>query len=233
LLHAIDTGEYFVPDANRDDKAGPPVTMQDLEDFHYTRLHSIASNAAWSHVDLVAFETIPRLDEAIAIRRALHRLYAVFPSKASYASFVFPEGHHLPWPVQPIKDGTEDMEKLLKTVVGVDEQGSPSPLTGIGINCTKPKYLTRLVAEMTTTLHRVKMDSKPHLFVSVDERLLCYFKLMNKCSSTLMAVWCGTVSNVSGPKSMVHTLHLSPGQTKSCKRPRQVSKAAFHGRAAL
>lgn len=157
-----------MPQSDRDNDNGRPVTMQDLENFHYTRLHTFASDSVWSHVDVVAFETIPRLDEAVAIRRALDRLYSVFPSKASYASFVFPKGNHLPWPVPSVDDEAEDMEELLKAVVGVDEQGSASPLTGIGINCTKPKYLTRLVTEMTRALSQIETDTKPHLFVSVE-----------------------------------------------------------------
>lgn len=162
----LDTGDYFVPDANLANKSGAPVTIEELEAFHYDRLQTIASNDVWSHVDLIAFETIPRLDEAIAIRRALKRLFSSFQSKLSYASFVFPQGSRLPWPRSPKKDEVEDMNELLEKVLGSDEQGRSSPLSGVGINCTKPKYLLNFVEDMTAALAHVQTHRKPYLFVS-------------------------------------------------------------------
>ena len=149
-------------------RTGPPVSPEDLETFHYNRLATIASSSAWAHVDLLAFETIPRLDEAIAIRRALQRICSSHARKPAYASFVFPQGRRLPWPSRDDGPGAEeDMQQLLEEVVGDHGQGGPLPFDGVGINCTKPRYLRQLVERMTAALPAVRRkQSKPYLFVS-------------------------------------------------------------------
>ncbi|UZJ52048.1 hypothetical protein CBS101457_001368 [Exobasidium rhododendri] len=160
------TGDYFVPDVDRRIFDGPAASLRDVEDFHYTRLRTIASSPVWSCVDVIAFETIPRLDEAAAIRNALQRLFREYTHKLSYTSFVFPKGLHLPWPVQENEDADQDMAHLLEVVLGDDRSGQPSPLDGVGINCTKPRFLNRLVANMTSALAQVKRSEKSYLFVS-------------------------------------------------------------------
>lgn len=166
------TGNYFIPDSNLDNKAGKAVTLQDLEDFHFTRLETLATSSEWTNIDLIAFETIPRLDEAIAIRKALDRIFATFPRKLSYASFVFPQGSHLPWPIPRDAAYIENMDTLVQQVVGVDEAGQVSPLMGIGINCTKPKFLSNLVKRLTVALTQAKTRHKPYLFVSAKKKIL-------------------------------------------------------------
>ena len=166
LLFPLDTGDYFVPDTEKRIYQGPPVSQEDMEEFHFFRIKTIASSPTWSFVDVIAFETIPRLDEAIAIRRALRRIFSLYPRRFSYASFVFPKGNHLPWPVQQDESKDQDMNELLDEVLGNDKEGHASPLSGVGINCTKPKFLNKLVKNMTFALPQVKREEKPYLFVS-------------------------------------------------------------------
>lgn len=127
----------------------------------------MAVSPAWRHLDLLAFETLPRLDEASAIRKALARLYShtACPRKAAYASFVFPDGQRLPY---PHKDAhvKEDMIALIKATLG---QGQGAAFDGIGINCTKPRFLSSLVRQMSDAVDSVAASlppSRPYLFVS-------------------------------------------------------------------
>jgi homocysteine S-methyltransferase len=166
LLLFTDTGEYFVPTLEDGISKKVPTSLQELQEFHYSRLHTIAASSAWVHIDVIAFETVPRLDEAIAIRNAMMQINASYPRKMAYISFVFPKGKHLPWPSRKDESDDEDMEHLLTAVLGDDEQGQRSPLDGVGINCTKPKYLASLVQNMTAALPLVKRERKPYLFVS-------------------------------------------------------------------
>lgn len=159
-----------MPDLSSSSRArsGPSVSPQDLEAFHRNRLATIASSSAWAYVDLLAFETIPRLDEAVAIRRALQRIFSTYARKPAYASFVFPRGQRLPWPSRDDGPGEEeDMQELLEEVLGDHGQGGPLPFDGVGINCTKPRYLKQLVERMTAALPAVhRKQGKPYLFVS-------------------------------------------------------------------
>jgi hypothetical protein len=205
-----------VPNVETRSKDGPPVTLKDLEAFHYDRLRILASSPSWIHVDLIAFETIPRLDEAIAIRRALRRIFSVYKSKFSYASFVFPSGFHLPWPPaqqseQSSDTKEEDMKRLLDEVLGDDEAGHSSPLNGVGINCTKPKFLAGLVKNMTSALINVKRVQRTYLFVSLGLQrstsvhkskadLLAPSSLSPSPSSTPMVASCGMEFDECGMK---------------------------------
>lgn len=121
----------------------------------------VAQSAAWNYIDLLAFETIPRLDEAHAIRDALQRLYqdTGCERKPAYVCFVFPNGEHLPFVA--VKAQPSSIEDILRATLGVFE--------GIGINCTKPHMLLPLVRKLNTGLQALRTDkagAKPFLFVS-------------------------------------------------------------------
>ena len=155
-----------MPDAATALKSGTKVSQKNMEDFHYQRLEAVARHApSWECVDVIAFETIPRLDEAIAIRKALLRLFSKYDSKSTFASFVFPNGTNLPWPKEASKDLS--LDAMLDKVIGTDEPGQASPFDGIGINCTKPWYLDDLVQRMTASLERCNVARSPYLYVSV------------------------------------------------------------------
>ncbi|KAL9935489.1 hypothetical protein V8E36_005837 [Tilletia maclaganii] len=155
------------------------ASAADLTKFHLERLRVFAdSPQTWSKIDIITFETVPRLDEAEAILAAVEELYdgstsaADVERKAVYISFVFPEGRSLPV-AQP---GTDlDSAEGLKALV---ELLSPRPtwaLSGIGINCTKLKYLSPLVTELTARLDRkLEEDSsiKATLFLEPDGGLV-------------------------------------------------------------
>lgn len=127
----------------------------------------MAVTPAWHHLDLLAFETVPRLDEAGAIRNALARLYShtACPRKAAYVSFVFPDGQRLPYP-RKAAHVNEDMIALIKASLG---QGQGEAFDGIGINCTKPRFLSALVRRMSDAVESIAASlpaSRPYLFVS-------------------------------------------------------------------
>lgn len=121
-------------------------------------------------MDLIGFETIPRLDEALAIRKALLRMFLSCTRKTSYISFVFPSGNGLPWPIMTEGEESILMRQMKRAVLEPDEDGTQSPLSGIGINCTKPRYLPPLVKEMTSAMthhtNSLRKDRK-YLFVSL------------------------------------------------------------------
>ncbi|ROW00061.1 hypothetical protein VPNG_08355 [Cytospora leucostoma] len=98
------------------------------------RLSLFAEAQVWERVAYVACETIPRLDEIRAVRRAIPS----FTSKPLWISCVFPaEGDGLP-------DGSS-VEQVVRAMLAQD--GSRAQPWGIGINCTKLHKLEGLVAK--------------------------------------------------------------------------------------
>lgn len=98
------------------------------------RLSLFADAKVWERVAYVACETIPRLDEISAFRRAI----PTFTSKPFWLSCVFPaEGDGFP-------DGSS-VEQVVRAMLTQD--GSRAQPWGIGINCTKLHKLQSLVAK--------------------------------------------------------------------------------------
>lgn len=165
------TGLYYDPSNSKDD-AFKPATLEDMIKFHYDRLEIIAAEPSiWSQVDLLAFETIPRLDEAKAIKEALNRLYLnsfQCQHKPAYISFVFPDGKRLPYPKQ---EGDEYPQKhfdeIAKCVITFE---------GVGVNCTKPYFLPELVERLTRAMEKMMPEGretkKPYLFLYPDGGLI-------------------------------------------------------------
>ncbi|KAI1823958.1 Homocysteine S-methyltransferase [Xylaria intraflava] len=95
-------------------------------------------------VDFIAFETVPRLDEIMAIRKltalaASQSADAAVPSSLRqtpyWVSCVFPIGHTLP-------DGS-CVDQVIRALLSLEY--SDNPPWGIGINCTKIAKLPHLV----------------------------------------------------------------------------------------
>lgn len=123
-----------------------PQYEQALTEFHLQRLEIFASESAlWSKIHLIAFETIPLLTEALAIRKAMHQLYNLHPGlekKAFYISYVFPAGllpQSLHFP-QSNDYTPEDISRVTFEQV----EGMEVPY-GIGVNCTKMKWIKEIV----------------------------------------------------------------------------------------
>lgn len=136
-----------------------------MADFHAHRLRQALTSPYFdSDVDLVAFETIPRLDEAQAI---LHALEAVAREQkaerklpAAYISFVFPPEADGQLPGNGGKHGVKDVVSLI-----ANQQHSKWPIAGLGVNCTKMFILEKVMRQLS------EIDSSAgsnhlHLFVS-------------------------------------------------------------------
>lgn len=160
-----DTGEYS------------SLSYFDLVQFHKDRLiAAIASSTFSSTVDVIAFETIPRIDEADAILTALEEVLqedsqgklATSALPPVYISFVFPpetEGRSLPYPSTGDRTGPKEIVDLVRK----RKAGVNWPIAGIGINCTKTNILKNaleLFAQGALEEPRQSEDEKLHLFVS-------------------------------------------------------------------
>jgi homocysteine S-methyltransferase len=107
-------------------------TVAQLRDFHRERISVLASTDA----DILAIETIPQLDEAVAVAGLL----AETDGAAAWISFTCADGARLRSGV-PIEEAVEAVD------------GGPG-LLAIGINCTAPEHVDELVGRIaaTTTL---------------------------------------------------------------------------------
>ncbi|EPQ28074.1 uncharacterized protein PFL1_04401 [Pseudozyma flocculosa PF-1] len=175
------TGDYrptYLPTS--DDRRDRQPTVAELRAFHRRRLQTFrADERAWASIGVVALETVPRADEGVAFRLALedlaHELPTDAPLKPVYVSYAFPDDRSLPWPKASGDElGTSDerrearadreMEDLLYGLLSVDvpeDDGGKSskkarwPISGVGINCTKPFLIAPLADRMTTALQRL------------------------------------------------------------------------------
>lgn len=169
-----------------------PEAEQQLEEWHYNRLKVFASDmTTWTRVAYVAFETLPVLYEARAIRRAMTRLKAYLTEQDSGAgkshwpswwiSFVFPDGH-LPYRTS-LEPGDTSPSNIVKTLFQYETLGLPMSAqaveleapNGLGINCTKMRYLPGLVEDMSKAvkdMSRPTGESEPCLVLYPDGGLV-------------------------------------------------------------
>lgn len=155
-----------------------------MRTFHRDRLQTFATEQEeehqWSKVDLLALETIPRIDEAQCVLDTLQELrqqLAVVDQQGNagdghvppaYLAFTFPEPeststggfveHGLVQPKTESADFPRDLTRLVEVLcfedIGV--QGKAYPLLGFGVNCTKPHLIAGLVEQLTATLVKCK-----------------------------------------------------------------------------
>ncbi len=155
-LVALSLGAYgatLVPGAEYSGEYGN-MNEQDLFEFHLRRLSVFKdSEESWKDIDLVAIETIPRLDEVRAARKAVN---TIARDKEYWISCVFPnEDQRLP-------DGTE-IEPLVKTML----EGGERPPFAIGINCTKVYRVPGLVRKFEQAAQALSLDL-PRLVIYPD-----------------------------------------------------------------
>jgi homocysteine S-methyltransferase len=103
------------------------VSRAALADFHRRRLQVLVSTEA----DLVAFETVPSLEEAEVIAQLLGEV----PDTWAWVTFSCGDGKRL-WDRSRIADAVH-------AVAGA------SNLAGVGVNCTAPRHVASLIAEMS------------------------------------------------------------------------------------
>ena len=101
------------------------IGFDDLVAFHAERLAVLAGSAA----DLVAFETIPSLEEARAILLAL----AATPALAAWISFTCADAQHVAHG-ERLRDCAEAL-------------GASPQIAAVGINCTAPHLVEALIGE--------------------------------------------------------------------------------------
>lgn len=104
------------------------LSRQALIDFHRPRLQVLANAGA----DLLACETLPCLDEALAMASLLPE----FASMAAWISFSCRDGEH-----------TSQGERLAECAALLD--GVPH-IVAIGVNCTAPEFIPSLIDQART-----------------------------------------------------------------------------------
>jgi len=102
------------------------ISFDHLVQFHAERLAVVASTSA----DVVAFETIPSIEEARAILRAMER----FPDIIAWLSFTCRDAAHVAHgePLRVCAEAVADWPQIV----------------AIGINCTAPHLVAGLIAEV-------------------------------------------------------------------------------------
>lgn len=113
------------------------IGFEELVDFHAERLAVVAETDA----DLVALETIPSLEEAQAILRALEQT----PSVSAWISFTCRDAIHA---------AHGELLRECAAAAAVSPQ-----VVAVGINCTAPHLVTKLIAKA----RRGTADRKPVL----------------------------------------------------------------------
>ena len=105
-------------------------TFGDLVKFHRERIDVLASAPPSETADLLAFETLPSLAEAEAIKQAL----APHPDLALWFSFTCRDGQRVAHG-ELLRDCAGSIAMLPQTVA-------------VGINCTHPSMISSLIAEL-------------------------------------------------------------------------------------
>ncbi|BGP14814.1 hypothetical protein JCM10213_001819 [Rhodosporidiobolus nylandii] len=158
---------------------------QHLAAWHLQRLQHFAQSDAFdSGIKLYAFETVPVLGEATAIRRAVavfnaERAAAGMESKPFYISFVFPrvkqdtaeETVRFPDPT-PAAASLSSLAAQAEAVVSAalsPADGLALP-AGLGFNCTSPLHAKAVVEALTAAVQRQQQSSaeKPWLVLYPD-----------------------------------------------------------------
>ncbi|RMD40375.1 hypothetical protein DV735_g4749, partial [Chaetothyriales sp. CBS 134920] len=109
------------------------ISGADLVEFHRQRLELFASDeATWASIDLLAFETLPRLDEIRAVRQVMRDA----PAKPTWVSCVFPG---------PDTDSLPDGSTIPEVVAALLEGDQPP--AAVGLNCTKIGKVRNLILQ--------------------------------------------------------------------------------------
>jgi homocysteine S-methyltransferase len=106
------------------------LTHAELVEFHRQRIEVLAGASGANRPDLLAFETLPSLQEAQAIGEAL----AAFPGLAAWFSFTCRDAE-LVAHGERLSDCAAAVARFPQTIA-------------IGVNCTAPQFISSLVREL-------------------------------------------------------------------------------------
>ncbi|KAI0818360.1 Homocysteine S-methyltransferase [Xylaria sp. FL0064] len=128
--------------------------------WHADRMSLFASIPdVGSRVDFIAFETVPRLDEILAIRR----LTTLLASDSADAAVSGPLGRIPYWiscvypgAARALPDGSS-ISQVIRALLSLEH--SRNPPWGIGINCTKIAELPKLVTEYEIAIRLLEKDN--------------------------------------------------------------------------
>ena len=134
-----------------------------LELWHTERMMAFEANQkTWDNIDLVAFETLPRLNVIESVRGAMRR---ISKPKPFWMSCVFPNDD------EKLPDGSE-VKNVVRAMLGqmpfptTSIPSSPIP-TGIGMNCTKVHKLRSLIKHFEDAAASMNIQL-PHLVIYPD-----------------------------------------------------------------
>ena len=161
-LVALSLGAYgatMIPSQEYGGQYGDMCNETKLEHWHVARIAMFW--ASFDKVDIVAFETIPRLEEVRAVRTAanVNRHHNVF--KPYWVTCVFPnEDDKLP-------DGSsiEDVVSALFAEQSWEDGIEMKTPWGVGINCTKVQKLSKLIKDFESAAEKLKV-TLPRLVIA-------------------------------------------------------------------
>ena len=137
------SGAYFPPHM---------ATAEGLRGWHATRLELFKHDPMiWKEIDLVAFETLPVIEEVQAVRKIMR---GAERAKNWWVSCVFRGGER----GNVLPDGTS-VGRVVEAMLG-DDEGVGEPPWGIGVNCTEAGKLGELVLELETEAERVLSEGR-------------------------------------------------------------------------
>ncbi len=163
-LVALSLGAYgatMIPSTEYTGKYPPEMgDCLALERWHTQRIMAFeADEKTWDEVDLVAFETLPRVDEIQALRNTMDVLSM---QKPFWISAVFPNDD------EKLPDGSEVIDVLEAMVAQTPFKSKPTshPSTpmGIGVNCTKVSKLHSLIQKFENAAASMQIQL-PHLIL--------------------------------------------------------------------
>ena len=126
-LIAASVGPYGAALADGSEyRGGYTLSDDELSSFHRPRLAVLAEAGA----DLIAFETVPSLREALVLARLLEE----FPGRCAWISFSCRDGEHTS-EGQPIEDCARALDAFAQ-------------IASIGVNCTRPDVIAPLLRRM-------------------------------------------------------------------------------------
>ena len=166
----------------------PDVQTEYLEVFHIPRLALFCEE----NPDILSFETIPSYDEAIAIARAMSDPYTS-RGIPGWIAFSCKDGHH-------VSSG----ETIIKCAEMIDKV---RPVTGIGINCTKPEYVESLIKDIRTVTDKPiavypnlgeSYDSKTKTWYGDSASFVDYVDVWRKAGAEIIGGCCRTTPEVIG-----------------------------------
>ncbi|KIW09835.1 hypothetical protein PV08_11936 [Exophiala spinifera] len=153
-LVALSLGAYgatMVPSTEYSGAYGS-MTENDLFNFHMQRISAFKESPKWEEIDVVAFETLPRIDEVRAVVEVMQQV----TDKPYWVSCVFPNDD------QKLPDGTT-VDELVKTIF---PKGARQPWA-IGLNCTKIHKVGGLISAFEKASAQLSLDL-PRLVVYPD-----------------------------------------------------------------